>query len=72
MSNFKIFKRKAWQKNSDYPNGFEPYGSARKTTVQQVATESEARAICQAHNKNRPESGKGHYNWVFYEYDINL
>lgn len=69
FAEFEVFKRRAWKKNSEWPNGYEPDPTARRTHVCYVGTRDEARAICRPENDKRPESGKGHYEFVFHEFD---
>ena len=48
---FKVFTRNWWKHNPSWPQGLEPDGGARKTTIaKNVRTEEEARAICQRWN----------------------
>jgi hypothetical protein len=63
----RIFKRKCWRVEN---SAFVPFGGARKTTVQHVDTEEEAREICRPHNLKQPEFGKvGYFNFQYYEYE---
>ena len=50
---YRVFKRRAWKKNPDWPDGLEPDGAARKTTVTHTDSIDEARRICKAHNDQR-------------------
>ena len=49
---YKIFKRKWWKNNPSWPNGLEPDGSARKTTLGYADSESEAVDYCRTWNLN--------------------
>jgi hypothetical protein len=61
---YHVFTRTWWRHNPAYPNGREP-GAGRKTTLRRnVATEAEARAICQQYNATHnpgPLSRKAEY-----------
>lgn len=48
---YHVFHRKFWKKNPDYPGGKEP-SLGRKYTINHVATEEGARAICKHWNAN--------------------
>jgi hypothetical protein len=43
---YQVFTRNWWKLNPEWPRGIEPDGGARKSNLQKVATEREARAIC--------------------------
>ena len=58
-----IFKRAAWKRNKDWPEGWEPWSTAPRRHVRYVQTEDEARAICIPANKARKSMGD-----VFYEF----
>lgn len=62
---YEVFKRKAYRKEGAL---WVPHPGARRTHVQMVDTQDEARAICLPHNMTRPESGAGFYNFTFYEF----
>tara|TARA_R110000851_G_scaffold174949_1_gene321146 strand:- start:711 stop:902 length:192 start_codon:yes stop_codon:yes gene_type:complete len=47
---FKVFSRTWWKENPDWPNGLEP-SMGRKHTLDVVATEAEAVALCREYNK---------------------
>ena len=48
---YRVFVRNWWKNNPKWPNGLEPCGSGRKTTLaSSVATEAEARSICEQYN----------------------
>ena len=64
----RVFKRKAWTPNKNWPNGFEPF-TTKGRTIKYVESEAEARAICLPHNATRPAKGAGRYNFVFYEWE---
>ena len=50
---YRVFVRNWWKHNPSWPNGLEPNGSARKTTLKKnVRTEGEARDICRVYNAN--------------------
>lgn len=49
---YRIFKRKWWKNNPSWPDGLEPDGAARKTTLGYRDTEEEARDFCQEWNRN--------------------
>jgi len=57
MANIVIFKRAAWKRNKSWPDGWEPFGSARKTYVTTVDSTEKARAICKQHNDQRTSKG---------------
>ena len=65
---YQIFKRKAYKPNPDWPEGFEPHGSAYKTNIKIVETEVEAKMICESHNVKRPTTGAKRYRFYFFEY----
>ena len=48
---YRVFTRRWWKDNSDWPNGLEPDGTGRKRTIKVVQTEDEARRIAQEHNR---------------------
>lgn len=48
---YRVFHRVWWKPNSSWPNGLEPYGAARKTTIALVRTEEEAQAIAREWNR---------------------
>ena len=54
---YRIFKRRAWNRNHDWPGRWEPYGSGRKTTVRHVDSIEECRRICKEHNDARKSKG---------------
>lgn len=62
---YRVFVRNWWKHNAAYPNGLEPNGGARKTTlVKRVETETQARSICQTYNATHepgPLSRKAEY-----------
>jgi len=62
---YRIFKRRWWKDNPDWPNGLEPDPSARKTHICYADTEDEARRICWTHNNDHDP---GRYS-VKYEYE---
>jgi hypothetical protein len=47
---YKVFVRNWWKNNPKWPNGLEPDGGARKTTIGKVRTEEDARIMCKAYN----------------------
>lgn len=47
---FKVFARNWYKPNASWPNGREPSGTERKTTLATVSTEAEAREICKEYN----------------------
>jgi len=48
---YRVFVRNWWKRNTSWPNGLEPDGGARKTTLEKnVKTEEEARRIAQQYN----------------------
>ena len=47
---YRIFKRKWWRDNPNWPNGLEPTSTARKTTLCYCDTEEEARRHCREWN----------------------
>ena len=53
----RIFKRRAWKRNRDWPDGWEPDGAAQKTTVKYTDDIKEARRICAEHNGQRKSQG---------------
>jgi len=57
MSNYRVFTRNWWKVNKSWPNGLEPDGSARKTTLCTVNTIEEARETAQEYNRTH-EAGK--------------
>jgi hypothetical protein len=46
---YRVFTRTWWRNNPTWPNGLEPC-PGRKTTLDRVRTEEEARTRCQAYN----------------------
>ena len=52
---YKIFTRNWWRENPDWPKGLEPC-PGKKTYIQYVETEAEARAFCGEQNAHRPQS----------------
>lgn len=46
---YRVFKRRPWRRT---PRGWEAYGGARKTTVENNLTLDEARRCCAEGNKN--------------------
>lgn len=69
----RVFKRKVWKENKSWPEGFEPYGAARKTTILTLPDNeegiAEARRICKDANDGRPTEGKGYYRFVWTEWE---
>jgi hypothetical protein len=50
METYRVFKRRPWKRNKSWPNGWEPHGGARKTTVRWGCSVEEARRICKEGN----------------------
>lgn len=46
---YQVFTRTWWIKNDSYPDGLEP-GPGRKHVIGYVATQEEARAMCEEYN----------------------
>ena len=46
---YRVFVRNWWKNNPNRPNGLEP-GPGRKTTLDWVYTEQEARQMCKEYN----------------------
>lgn len=44
---YRVFVRDWWKPNPAWPNGLEPDGGARKTTIGRGMTEEEARVLCE-------------------------
>jgi hypothetical protein len=49
---YRVFKRRPWKRNPSWPGGWEPFGGARKRTVDKDLTIDEARRLCEQGNKN--------------------
>ena len=47
---YQVFARNWWKLNPEWPGGIEPDGGATKHNLQKVATEREARAVCEDWN----------------------
>jgi len=47
---YRIFTRIWWRNNPSWPNGLEPFAGPKHTLISRVATEAEARRICQEWN----------------------
>jgi hypothetical protein len=65
---YRVFVRNWWKKNPDWPDGLEPDPTARKTTIDKVKTEEEARIRCDAYNtthKPGPLSRKAEYEEIW-------
>ena len=61
---YHVFHRTWWRRNPSWPGGREPGAGKRATIQRNVATEAEARAICQQWNaahKPGPLSRKAEY-----------
>ncbi len=58
-----VFKRAAWKKNADWPEGWEPWGSAPRRHVCYVDSIEQARDICRSENEARTSRGD-----VFHEF----
>ncbi len=58
---YRVFVRNWWKRATlpGWPQGLEPDPTARKHTIARVATETEARAICQRYNDSHEP---GRYN----------
>ncbi len=50
MTQYRVFVRNWWKVNPSWPDGREPDPSARKTTLEHVDTEDEARQLCREYN----------------------
>lgn len=48
---YRVFKRRFWKDNPQWPNGLEPH-LGRKTTIGYARTEEEAREMCEEYNEN--------------------
>ena len=49
---YRVFVRNWWKENPAWPNGLEPDGGARKTTIRKgVGTALEAREMCMEYNR---------------------
>lgn len=50
---FKVFTRRWWKDNPEWPEGLEPDGNGRRTTISSnIETEEDARRICKEWNEN--------------------
>lgn len=49
---YRVFVRNWWKNNPSYPNGLEPCAGRKTTIKKNVATEDQARSICQVYNAN--------------------
>ena len=48
---YRIYVRRWWEENKDWPEGLEPDGAALKSTIHpRVWSENEARVICARYN----------------------
>jgi len=64
---YRVFHRTWWEENPEWPNGLEPEAGF-KTHIDRVATEEEAREMCQAWNAEHPAgrlSRKAEYEETF-------
>jgi hypothetical protein len=54
MSNptYRVFTRRPWRRNAAWPGGWEPFGGARKTTLERGLSLEEAKRRCAEGNKN--------------------
>ena len=48
--NYTVFTRNWWKPNPSWPNGLEPDGNARRTTLATGLTHDEARETCLEYN----------------------
>ena len=72
---FRIFKRKAWTPNANWPNGYEPLAVPMDEceTIDEVETISEAREICGEENDpirdtENDVTNEEYYNHEWYEF----
>ena len=72
---FRIFKRKVWTPNANWPNGYEPLAVPmdKCSTLREFETRAGARAYCGRHNDpiRDPEndvSNEEYYNHEWYEF----
>ena len=48
---YRVFTRTWWKNNPSWPNGLEPCAGRKHTLRRSVATEADARAVCQQYNE---------------------
>lgn len=67
MTTYRVFTRRPWKRNPKFPQGWEPHGGARKTTVEKAVTLEQAKRLCKAGNAGKPR--KPGQTW--YEFESN-
>lgn len=61
---YNVFTRTWWKKNREWPQGRKPHAGRKSYLRRGIATEAEARALCQEWNRNHdpgPLSRKAEY-----------
>jgi len=50
---YRVFKRRPWKRNKSWPQGWEPFGGARKRTIEHGLTYAEALRTCENRNAGK-------------------
>jgi hypothetical protein len=66
MTKYRVFLRRPWKRNPAYPQGWEPFGGARKRTLERGLTLDEARRRCATENEGKPRGVPGQ-TWCEFE-----
>jgi hypothetical protein len=66
MPTYHVFTRCAWKSNPSYPQGWEPFGGAEKTTVATGVDLAEAKRLCAEGNEGLDRSIHGQ---TFHEFE---